>query len=127
MPTPSDRRYSDTHEWFKLEGDTLTVGLSEFAVNELTDITYVEMKSVGSEIGAGDSVGEVESVKTTSDVYSVCPGEIIAVNDKLEDEPGVMNTDPYGEGWLVKLKPSDTAPLDNLLDASSYDERFPVS
>ncbi len=127
MSTPTDRRFSETHEWFKLEGDTLTIGLSQFAVNELTDITYVEMKPVGTELEAGDGVGEVESVKTTSDVYSVCPGEIIAVNKALEDDPSVMNSDPYGEGWLVKLKTSDASPLDGLLETADYDEQFPVS
>jgi glycine cleavage system H protein len=127
MSTPTDRRFSETHEWFKLEGDTLTIGLSQFAVNELTDITYVEMKPVGTELEAGDAVGEVESVKTTSDVYSVCAGEIIALNDALEDDPSVMNSDPYGEGWLVKIKTTDASPLDGLLATAAYDEQFPVS
>ncbi|MFG0253320.1 MAG: glycine cleavage system protein H, partial [Phycisphaerales bacterium JB038] len=84
MSTPTDCRFSETHEWFKLDGDTLTIGLSQFAVNELTDITYVEMKPVGTELEPGDAVGEVESVKTTSDVYSVCGGEVIAVNEALD-------------------------------------------
>lgn len=127
MSSPNDRRYSETHEWFKLDGDTITIGLSQFAVNELTDITYVELKPVGTVIEAGDSVGEVESVKTTSDVYSVCGGEIIEVNSSLDDEPGVMNSDPFGEGWLVKIKTTDPAPLSDLLDAKVYDDQFPVS
>ena len=127
MSTPDDRRYSETHEWYLLQGDTLTIGLTQYAVNELTDITYVEMREVGTNVEAGEEVGEVESVKTTSDVYTACPGEIIEVNDKLSDDPSLLNNDPFGEGWLVKLKVSDTSPLDKLLDAVTYDQKFPLS
>ena len=127
MSTPDDRRYSETHEWYLLQGDTLTIGLTQYAVNELTDITFVEMKEVGTNVEAGEEVGEVESVKTTSDVYTACPGEIIEVNDKLSDDPSLLNNDPFGEGWLVKLKVSDTSPLDELLDAAAYDQKFPLN
>jgi len=124
MGAPTDRTYSDTHEWHKLEGDVVTLGLTQFAVDQLTDLTFVEMKDVGTTLEAGDSVGEVESVKTTSDVYCAAPGEIVEVNPKLGDDPGVVNTDPYGEGWLVKVKVSDKGALDSLMDASAYEEKY---
>jgi len=121
MSLPDDRRYSETHEWHKLEGDVLTLGLTQFAVDQLTDVTYAEMKDVGSALEAGDTVGEVESVKTTSDVYSAAGGEIIEVNDKLADDPGVLNRDPYGEGWLVKIRVSNADDLKGLHDAATYE------
>ena len=123
MGAPTDRKYTESHEWHKLDGDVLTLGLTQFAVDQLTDLTFVEMKDVGTSIDAGDSVGEVESVKTTSDVYCATPGEIIEVNAKLSDDPGVVNTDPYGDGWLVKLKVTDTSGLESLMDAATYDEK----
>jgi glycine cleavage system H protein len=120
MPAPADRRYSQTHEWHKLEGDIATLGLTQFAVDALTDVTYVQMKPPGTRIGAGDAVGEVESVKTTSDVYSGLAGEIVEVNPRLESDPGILNTDPYGEGWLIKVRVSDKGPYDNLLESAAY-------
>jgi len=123
----SERRFSESHEWFDLDGDTVTIGLTQYAVNELTDVTYVEVRPVGTALSAGDSVGEVESVKTTSDVYSVVGGEIVEVNDAAVDDPAVLNRDAGGEGWLVKIKVADTAPLSSLLDATTYDERYPAS
>ncbi len=120
MNLPTDRVYTESHEWHKLDGDTLTIGLTKFAVDQLTDVTYVEMRDSGTEIGAGDSVGEVESVKTTSDVYSAASGVVTEVNPALEDNPGLVNEDPYGGGWLVKLKVTDAAGLDGLMDAETY-------
>ena len=95
MASPDDRRYSETHEWHKVDGDTVTIGLTQFAVDQLTDVTYVEMKPTGETIDAGDSVGEVESVKTTSDVYAALGGEIIEVNEALSNDPSILNSDPY--------------------------------
>ncbi len=126
MSSPSDYRFSDSHEWHKIDGDTLTLGVTQFAVNELTDVTYVEMQPQGTQVDAGGPVGEIESVKATSDVYSVASGEIIEVNEKLGDDPSLLNTDPYGEGWLVKIRISDPAPLDGLMDAGTYDEKYPL-
>jgi glycine cleavage system H protein len=123
MGAPTDRKYTESHEWHKLDGDVLTLGLTQFAVDQLTDLTFVEMKDVGSSIGAGDAVGEVESVKTTSDVYSAVAGEIAEVNPRLADDPGIVNTDPYGEGWLVRLRVSDASGLEGLMDGATYDER----
>jgi len=123
MTPPDDRRYSETHEWHKLEGDTLTLGLTKFAVDELTDITYVEMKPVGTTFEPGAVVGEVESVKTTSDVYCAVGGEIVEVNAKLEEDPSLLNSDPYGQGWLIRVKVADAAPYESLMTAAEYAER----
>ncbi len=120
MTPPSDRRYSESHEWHKLDGDTLTLGVTKFAVDELTDITYVEMKPAGTTIKPGGSVGEIESVKATADVYSALGGEIVEVNPRLADDPSVLNTDPFDAGWLVKIKVADTGPIESLMDAETY-------
>jgi glycine cleavage system H protein len=126
MPTPPSCRCTETHEWHRPEGKTVVLGITQFAVNELTDITYVEMKAVGTVLKAGDAVGEVESVKATSDIYSAVGGRIIEVNTALSDDPSLVNTDPYGKGWLIKIEAADTAPLNNLLDAASYDKKYPA-
>lgn len=126
MPSPADRVYSQSHEWHKIEGDILTLGITRFAVDQLTDVTYVEMKKPGTKLGAGDALGEVESVKTTSDVYSVVPGEIVEVNKAVTDDPSLLNTDPYEKGWLVKIKVADKGPLASLLKADAYDKEYPT-
>jgi glycine cleavage system H protein len=120
MTTPDDRKYTESHEWIKLDGDTFTLGLTQVAVDELTDITYVEMKTPGEIFNNGDSIGEVESVKAASDVYSPLGGEIIEVNTTLADDPSLLNSDPYGAGWLIKVKAADTSGYDALLDAAAY-------
>lgn len=125
MDVPADRRYSETHEWHMLDGDVLTLGLTQFAVDQLTDVTYVEMKEVGTTFEAGDAVGEVESVKTTSDVYCAAPGKVVEVNTALVADPSLLNSDPFGEGWLVRIKVSDASPLDALMDAAAYIEANP--
>lgn len=121
MSAPNDRVYSRSHEWHKVEGDVLTLGITRHAVDQLTDVTYVEMRPAGTGFAAGDSVGEVESVKTTSDVYCACSGEIIEVNAALADEPGLLNQDPYGAGWLVKVRIGDRSGLDACMDAPTYE------
>ncbi|MHC4948398.1 MAG: glycine cleavage system protein GcvH [Planctomycetota bacterium] len=126
MPDPSACRFAESHEWFHLDGDVVTIGITRYAADELTDITYVEMKDVGTRIGAGDPVGEVESVKTTSDVYSVVGGEVVEVNTALADDPGLVNTDSFGDGWLVRLRTDDAAPIDDLMDQATYDGLHPV-
>jgi len=126
MPSPGDRLYSETHEWHKLDGDVLTLGLTQFAVDALTDVTYVEMKKPGTRIKAGEITGEVESVKTTSDIYSALGGEVTEVNAALSDNPSLLNTDPYGKGWLVKIKVSDKSGLSKCVDAKSYDAKHPA-
>jgi len=117
---PADRKYTESHEWHKADGDIVTLGVTQFAVDELTDITYIEMKPVGATIEAGDTVGEIESVKAPADVYSAVGGEIIEVNPKLDSDPSVLTSDPFGEGWLVRIRVPDTAPLDALMDAKTY-------
>ena len=124
MASPADRQYSKTHEWHKFEGDTLTLGVTQFAVDALTDITYVQMKPVGTKVAAGGIVGEVESVKTTSDIYSAVAGEITAVNPALTDSPGLLNSDPFGAGWLLKIRVADKAGAASLLDAAKYDNEI---
>ena len=121
MASPNDRVYSQSHEWHKLEGDTLTLGLTLFAVDQLTAVTYVEMKKPGYKFKAGDPIGEVESVKTTSDVYSAVSGEIVEANAAVVDDPSLLNSDPYGAGWLVKIKVEDAAGLQSCVDAATYD------
>lgn len=122
MSAPDDRRYSESHEWFRADGETVTVGITRFAVDQLTDVTFAEMKGTGTEVSAGDPLGEIESVKTTSDVYSAVDGEIVEVNGELDENPGVINEDPYEKGWLVKIKASDTSGLEKLMDAETYNK-----
>lgn len=127
MPSPNDRRYSASHEWFKVDGETVTVGITQFAADELTDITYVQMKPAGTKVSAGGALGEVESVKTTSDIYSAVAGEIIEVNAAAAADPSLLNTDPFGKGWLVRLRVSDPSPLTGLMDQATYDRKHPAS
>lgn len=107
------------------EGDLVVIGLTQFAVDQLTDITFAEMRDMGTTIEAGGEIGEVESVKTSSDVYSGVSGEIVEVNSALADDPSVLNNDPFGEGWLVKIRPSNPDELDSLMDADTYEEKNP--
>ena len=122
MSSPEDRRYSESHEWFKVDGDQVTIGITTHATEALTDITYVEMKPSGTSLAPGDSAGEVESVKTTSDVYTVVGGDVSEANQAVVDDPSLVNSDPYGDGWLVRLKSADLGPLEDLMDAAAYDQ-----
>ena len=122
MSSPADRRYSESHEWFLVEGDQVTIGITTHATDALTDITYVEMKAAGTTLAAGDSAGEVESVKTTSDVYTAVAGEVSEANTAVVDDPSLVNSDPFCEGWLVRIKTADTGPLESLMDAAAYDQ-----
>jgi glycine cleavage system H protein len=122
MATPNDRVYSASHEWHKTEGESLTLGLTQFAVDQLTDVTYVEMKKPGTKFKAGEIVGEVESVKTTSDIYCMVDGEILEVNAAVVKDPSLLNTDPYGNGWLVKVKVTGKGKLGECLDAVEYEK-----
>jgi glycine cleavage system H protein len=127
MPTPAECRYTESHEWVDLDGDIATIGITQYAADELTDITYVEMKVARTTVLPGDSVGEVESVKTTTDVYSPVGGEIVEVNQVAAAEPSLLNSDPFGAGWLIKIRTADPSPLDGLMDKQMYDKRFPLS
>ena len=122
MPSPEDLRYSESHEWFRLDGDVVTMGITQFAADQLTDVTYAEMRPVGTAIETGGAVGEVESVKTTSDIYSAVAGEIVEVNEAISGDPSLVNSDPYGAGWMVRIRASDLSPIDALMDAAAYDQ-----
>ncbi len=124
MPSPDDRHYTETHEWHKLEGGEVTIGISRFAVDELTDITFLEFSRNEGQIKAGESFGEIESVKTTSELYSGIDGTVTAVNEQVVEDPSIINQDPWDRGWLVKLKPDDESQVGRLLDASAYDAQI---
>jgi len=113
-------RYAKNHEWIRLDGDVAIVGISDYAQDQLGDIVYVELPQVGDQLEQADSFGVVESVKAASDCYLPVAGEITAVNEQLESEPELVNSDPFGQGWFVRLKVADPAQLDNLMDASAY-------
>ena len=115
---PDQLRYRDSHEW--IDPATGSVGISDHAQHELTDVVYVELPKIGTVVKAGDQVAVVESVKAASDIYAPAGGEVVEVNTKLPDNPGLINTDPYGEGWLFKLKVSDAGELTALMDAAAY-------
>ena len=117
---PSDLKYLPTHEWHRIEGDTATLGITQFAADELTDITYVSLPKVGDKITANGRFGEIESVKATSDLYSGVAGTITAVNNELGNEPGLVNRDPYQGGWMVKLKVTNPDDVNKLLSADEY-------
>ena len=118
---PSELRYASSHEWVRLEDDgTAYVGITEHAQDAMGDLVYVELPEAEAALSAGDEAGVVESVKAASDIYAPVAGEVVAVNEKLEDEPELVNSDPYGDGWLFKLKVSDASELEKLLDADAY-------
>jgi len=120
MNIPSNLKYTEDHEWVKIEGDTVIVGITDFAQSELGDIVYVEVETVDETLESGEIFGTVEAVKTVSDLFLPVSGEIIEFNTLLEDEPEKVNTDPYGEGWMIKIKCSDESQLDGLLSADNY-------
>ena len=124
MPVPADRKYSESHEWHKLEGGVLTLGLTQFAVDQLTDVTYVEMKPAGFKFKPGTAIGEVESVKTTSDIYCAVEGEVAEVNKAVVDDPSLINSDPYGKGWLAKIKVGNGDGMGGLMDAGAYGKQY---
>ena len=122
--TPSELRYAITHEWARREDDgTVTVGITDHAQEALGDVVFVELPEVGTVFAAADDAGVVESVKAASDVYAPMGGEVIAINSMLEDEPEIVNSDPYNDGWFYKLQPADTSDLDGLLSAEGYQQQ----
>ncbi|HLT33257.1 MAG TPA: glycine cleavage system protein GcvH [Aquaticitalea sp.] len=120
MNIPADLRYTKDHEWVKIEGDLAIVGVTDFAQSELGDIVYVEVETVDETMEADEVFGTVEAVKTVSDLFLPLSGEIIEFNTGLEDEPEKVNSDPYGEGWMIKIKCSDLSQVDGLLSAEDY-------
>ena len=120
---PSDRKYLETHEWHKIAGDTATIGITQIAADELTDITYVSLPKVGAKLSANDRFGEIESVKATSDLYSGVGGTVTEINGELANNPGLVNTDPYGKGWMLKVKLDGRGDWDKLLTSEAYQEK----
>jgi glycine cleavage system H protein len=119
LSVPEELQYTRSHEWVRTEGDTATIGITDHAQDELGDIVFVELPEQGTTLGAGDSFGTVESVKAVSDLYAPVGGEVVEVNEALNDSPEKINEDPYGEGWIIKLRVSDEG---NLLSASDYEQ-----
>lgn len=122
MAVPSELKYSKEHEWVKVEGNTVTIGITEYAQGELGDIVFVELPDVDDEINEGDTFGSVESVKTVSELYAPVSGKIVETNEELEDSPEFVNESPYEKAWMVKVELSDESQLDELLSAEQYSE-----
>ena len=121
IETPSDLKYAETHEWLRQDGDgVIVVGISDYAQDALGDVVYVELPEVGDKLAAQDEAGAVESVKAASDIYAPVSGEVVAINEVLEDAPETINESPYGDGWFFKIQMSDASELDGLLNAQQY-------
>ena len=120
MNIPADLKYTKDHEWVKIDGVEATIGVTDYAQGELGDVVYVEIETEGESLDQEEVFGTVEAVKTVSDLFMPLSGEVIAVNEKLADEPDTVNKDPYGEGWMVKIKMSDASQVDSLLSADDY-------
>lgn len=122
MNIPSDLKYTKDHEWVRVEGDQATVGITDFAQHELGDIVYVEVETEGENLAQEEVFGTVEAVKTVSDLFMPLSGEILEFNHELEDAPELVNSEPYGKGWMIRVKVANPAELENLLDAQAYKE-----
>lgn len=120
MNIPAELKYTKDHEWIKVEGDIATIGITDFAQSELGDIVYVDVDTLDDTVEADEVFGSVEAVKTVSDLFMPLTGEVIEFNETLEDEPELVNSDPYGAGWMIKVKISDTSQVEGLLDAEGY-------
>lgn len=122
MNVPSNLKFTKDHEWIRVEGDVAVIGITDFAQHELGDIVYVEIETVGESLGKEEVFGSVEAVKTVSDLFMPISGEILELNENLDGNPELVNTDPYNEGWMVKVKITDASELDSLLDSEGYKE-----
>ena len=120
MSSPTDRRYLESHEWHKLDGDIVTIGVSQFAVDELTDVTYIEVNNSDGPIRAGEAFGEIESVKATSELYCGVDGRIVEINEQVIQNPALVNEDPYEKGWIIKVRIEDPSQFETLLLAEEY-------
>jgi glycine cleavage system H protein len=121
MNIPGNLKYTKDHEWVSVDGDVATIGITDFAQSELGDIVYIEIETEGETLDHEEVFGSIEAVKTVSDLFMPVSGEIVEFNDSLESSPETVNSDPYGDGWMVKVKMSNTAELDDLMDASAYE------
>lgn len=119
---PSGNRYTKEHEWVHVEGDIATTGITSFAAQELGEIVYVDQPEVGRVIAAGDELGSIESVKAVAEFYSAVSGEVVETNPAIQEDPALLNSDPHGEGWIVKIRLSNAAELDGLMDAEAYSD-----
>lgn len=124
MNIPENLFYTDDHEWVKVDGDFATIGITDYAQKELGDIVFVEVETLDEDLDKGESFGTIEAVKTVSDLFMPISGTVVEINENLENDPEVINKDPYGEGWIIKLKISDNSQLDELLDHSSYSKNI---
>lgn len=124
MSRPKDCRYLESHEWARRDGDLVVVGISDYAVEHLQDLVYIELPKAGTKIRKGDSFGEIESVKAVSDIYAPVSGEIAEVNEALTKDLGAVTQDPFGQGWILKVKPADAAEFDALLDLEAYEQKI---
>ncbi len=122
MMVPDDRKYTQEHEWVQMDGDVGTVGVTDYAANELGDVVFVELPEVGSEFSQGDTVGTIESVKAVADMFLPVSGEVIEINETVADSPELVNSSPLDDGWLFKVKLSETNEMDQLMDAAAYGE-----
>ena len=120
MNIPADLRYTADHEWIRLEGDVATVGVTDYAQGELGDIVFVEVETEGEQLDAEEVFGTIEAVKTVSDLFLPVAGEILEFNSALEDDPSLINNDPFGEGWIIKVKVDDTSAVEDLMNADAY-------
>lgn len=120
MNIPANLKYTNEHEWVRVEGDIVFVGITDYAQEQLGDIVFVDIPTVGETLNAGDTIGTIEVVKTISDIFCPVSGEVLEVNEALEENPALVNQDPYGEGWLVKIKPAADTNFEGLLDAEAY-------
>ncbi len=120
MDVPDELRYSKDHEWARTDGDRIRVGITDFAQDALGDVVFVDLPAEGSTVEAGGLLGEVESTKSVSEIYAPVAGQVVAVNTQLSDAPETLNSDPYGEGWICEITPSDASAVDGLLDANGY-------
>lgn len=122
MAHPSDRKYSAEHEWVMVDGDVATIGITEFAQHQLGEVVYVDLPGAGDSVVAGETFGEIESVKSVSELYAPISGEIVEVNEGLSDSPETVNSDAHGAGWMVKVSVADASQLDSLMTSEDYDE-----
>ncbi len=120
--TPEDNRYAKSHEYIHVEGDIATIGITDYAQKELGDVVFVELPQVGAQLDASDELGSIESVKAVSELFAPVTCEVVEVNEALADKPGLVNTDPYGDGWLIKVKISNVEEPDDLMNAEEYEE-----
>lgn len=124
MNIPDNLKYSKDHEWARLEGDVVFEGITDYAQQELADIIYVNLPQVGREVKLGEAIGSIDAVKTVADIYAIVSGTVVEVNNELKEHPDLVNKEPYGKGWMIKIKPSNPSEYNSLLDAEGYKKLF---